>query len=288
MVNGRQIAIQGGIFKTAKLCHEWLEDLDSPTTFIEELGRSGIKADFFTFWQRLPEVEPRYSYYHEKDAVAAVPLHTYEHWWSKQIGSKTRNLVRKAQKSGVNVRVASFDQQLVQGITEIFNETPTRQGRRFLHFGKNETQVKSEMARRLDRSVFIGAFMRDELIGFIKLLDAGKYWMAVEILSKIAHRDKSPQNALLDFAVRYCCERRTPYLVYSRWISSSLGDFKRRNGFEKFELPRYVVPLSLKGKFLLGSNLYPFLAKPFLPIRLRQIGKGLRLNFYSLLSKRHL
>ena len=284
MVNGREITVEGRIFKTARLRHEWLEDVDSPDTFIDELGKSEMKVDFFTFWQRLPEVEPRYSFYHEKDDVAAVPLQTYEHWWDKQIGSKTRNLIRKAKKAGVTVGVVPFDDRLVRGITEIFNETPVRQGRRFVHFGKNEAQVRSEIGRRLDRSAFIGAFLQEELIGFIKLLDADKYSMTVEIISKIAHRDKSPQNALLDFAVRYCSEGGVPYLVYSRWINSSLGDFKRHNGFEKFELPRYMVPLSLKGKLFLNSKLYG-IVKRTVPASLARVKKSLNPRLRSFLEQ---
>jgi hypothetical protein len=285
-IAGRLVVTEGRIIKTARLAHEWLEDLDHPGAFIQQLRMSNIRADFFTFWQRLPELQPKYPFLQEKDSVAAVSLVDYDHWWNNQINSKTRNLVRKAEKSGVQIRVVPFDDQLVRGITDIFNETPLRQGRRFPHFGKDHAQVKKDMAKELDQSLFLGAFFDGELIGFIKLLDAGNYSMAVEIISKIKHRDKSPQNALLAFAIKVCCERYVAYLVYSRWIGGSLGDFKRHNGFEKFDLPRYVVPLSVKGQLLVRLHIYPFLRKQRIPPKLHQVAKSLRSKMYSLVGAR--
>jgi hypothetical protein len=37
---------------------------------------------------------------------------------------------------------------------------------------------------------------------------------------------------------------------------SSLTEFKRRNGFEKVVLPRYYIPLTLKGKIALGLGFH--------------------------------
>jgi hypothetical protein len=69
----------------------------------------------------------------------------------------------------------------------------------------------------------------------------------------IKHRDKAPTNALIAQAVRSCVERRIPYLVYRQFSygkkqRDSLSDFKQHNGFERIELPRYYVPLTLAGR----------------------------------------
>jgi hypothetical protein len=68
----------------------------------------------------------------------------------------------------------------------------------------------------------------------------------------IQHRDKAPTNALVAQAVRSCADRGIPYLVYSNFAygkkeHSGLSDFKERNGFQKFVLPRYYVPLTSLG-----------------------------------------
>jgi hypothetical protein len=76
------------------------------------------------------------------------------------------------------------------------------------------------------------------------------------ITSKIARRDLAPTNALLAEAVERCGEKEIPYLAYTYWLADGLGDFKRNNGFQKFDLPRYFVPLTRKGEFALNLGLH--------------------------------
>lgn len=111
----------------------------------------------------------------EPDAIAALPIRSYSFWWDKQIDSTVRNKVRKAQKQGIIVKLAIFDDAFVQGMTSIFNETPIRQGRRFLHYGKDFATVKKQFSRLLFREELFGAYLGDEQVGFIMLADAGRY-----------------------------------------------------------------------------------------------------------------
>ena len=59
---------------------------------------------------------------------------------------KTRNMVRKAGKKDVSIRVVGFDDKLVEGIAEIYNESPLRQGNRFRHYGKDFETLKAAHA----------------------------------------------------------------------------------------------------------------------------------------------
>jgi hypothetical protein len=176
--------------------------------------------------------------------------------WDKQIDSKTRNMVRKAEKKGVIVKPATFDDRFIQGMTAIFNETPIRQGRPFLHYGKDFETVKREFSRFLFREEIFGAYLAEELVGFIMLADAGRYAFLGQILSKIARRDLATNNALLAKAVQRCAEKGIPYLAYALWLDDGLGNFKRSNGFQRFDLPRYFVPLTQKGKLALKLGLH--------------------------------
>ena len=88
------------------------------------------------------------------------------------------------------------------------------------------------------------------------LANAGKYAMMTQILSKIAHRDKAVNNALIAKAVEICSENNIPYLVYAKWVYGTLGDFKKNNGFEKIDLPRYYIPLNIWGIIVLKLNLH--------------------------------
>jgi hypothetical protein len=190
-------------------------------------------------------------------------LSSFENWWNKQIGFKGRNKAKQAEKRGVILREVSFDDELVRGIWQIYNECPIRQGKPFSHFGKDLETVRREEVTYLESSIFIGAFLEGRLIGFVKLLcdETGTQAGLLNIVSMIAHRDKSPTNALVVEAVRACTKRNIPHLVYSNFAygnkqQDSLSDFKERNGFQRVEVPRYYVPLSRLGAAALSMGLH--------------------------------
>src|SRR5271154_3280408 len=251
IVCGRGVIVEGRACRIARLDGDKYKFLDDPEPIIAALRSSGSRIDLFTFMQKLPESTPKYDYPIEMDNLAVLPISTFEDWWTKTIGFKARNKAKQAQKKGVEIREVPFDDALAQGIWEIYNESPVRQGRRFPHHGKSLDTVRRMSATFPDSSVFIGAFLGEKLIGFIKLVaDESKTQAGMmHIVSMIQHRDKAPTNALVAQAVRSCADRQIPYLVYSNFAygkkeRSGLSDFKERNGFEKFELPRYYVPLT--------------------------------------------
>ena len=280
-INHKRIAIEGEILRIASLEQEWYEDVEDPQRLIDEARKIEPRPDILTFWQRLPDTEPKYSYSMETEAIAALPIKSYSSWWDTQIDCKTRNMVRKSQKKGVTVRMVDFDDELVRGITSIFNETPIRQGRRFLHYGKDFHTVKREFSRFLFREEIFGAYLGEELLGFIMLADAGRYAYLGQIISKIARRDLAPNNALLAKAVERCAEKGIPYLAYALWLEDGLGDFKRSNGFQRFDLPRYFVPLARKGKLALRLGFHRGW-KGAVPSHLRKPLKNLRKRWYNL------
>jgi hypothetical protein len=274
----QEIVTAGKLVRVARLEHEWYEDVTQPEELIARLRQSTNRPDVLTFWQRLPDVEPKYQYRMERDSIAALPIKTYQHWWEEQIDGKTRNMVRRAEKKGVVVRKTEFTDEFIVGMTSIFNETPIRQGKPFWHYGKDFQTVKREFGRYLFREEIFGAYVGDELIGFIMLAHAGQYAELGQIISKIAHRDKAPNNLLIAKAVERCAELGIPYLVYAKWEEATLGEFKRHHGFEKVDLPRYFVPLTLKGKIYVSLRLYRGFAGLF-PTRARRFLKLVRRRF---------
>ena len=280
-INGQRIMVEGKALRIASSEQEWYEDVEDPQTLINELRKTESRPDILTFWQRLPDTQPKYSYSMETEPIAALPIKSYSYWWDKQIDCKTRNMVRKSQKKGVTVRMVSFDDEIIRGMTSIFNETPIRQGRRFLHYGKDFETVKREFSRFLFREEIFGAYVGEELVGFIMLAYAGRYAYLGQIISKIARRDLAPNNALLAKAVERCAERGIPYLAYALWLEDGLGGFKRSNGFERFDLPRYFVPLTPKGKLALKLGFHRGW-KGAVPKHLRQPLKNLRKRWYDL------
>jgi hypothetical protein len=263
-VEERTVIVQGKWKRMARVHEEdWQagQVVKDPAAFVAQLKEKNLKADVFFFSQKPPETQPKYQYHFEWDNLAVIPLGKYEDWWEKRLPQESRKNVRRAAKRGTTVRTVALDDALIEGITEIYNETPFRQGKKFPHYGKDFATVKKEVSTLLDRSEFIGAYFEEELIGFIKLVHMGEISSILHIVSKNAHYDKRPTNALLAKAVEICCQKGAKYLVYGHYTygnkaSSPLAEFKKRNGFEKMLLPKYYIPLTLKGRLIVGLRLH--------------------------------
>ena len=265
---GRNVVMRRRLCRVAEVDGEGFKFLANPESAIAALRDSGMRADLFTFMQELPETSPLYKYPYEWDNFAVLPISTFDQWWMKQIGFKARNKAKQAENKGIVIREVPFDDALVRGIWEIYNEAPVRQGRRFPHYGKSLEAVYAMSATFLDSSVFIGAFDGERLIGFIKMTtnDAQTQAGLMHILSLISYRDKAPTNALLVQAVRSCADRRVTRLVYANFAygkktRSSLSDFKERNGFQRVNVPRYYVPLTKWGALVFRFGLHRRLAE---------------------------
>ena len=282
-IDGQTYCLSRGAATIVRLEEDWYDDVRNPMFVIAALKQSRVSADIFTFWQRLPQTEREFSFHTEWESIAALPVTTFDHWWNKQIKPETRNLVRKAQKKGVEVREAGYDDDFVRGMTEIFNEAPVRQGRRFWHYGKDFETVKQQFSRYLFREDLLGAYYQDELIGFIMLGNAGRFGVIGQIISKIQHRDKSPNNALIAKAVEMCERRGLAHLLYAYWGDGSLVNFKRHNGFEEARLPRYYVPLTRRGQLAIRAGLHRGW-KELLPESMRQRLKTLRSRWLRLVA----
>jgi len=252
-INGQTYLVNRGPATTISLEDEWFEDVHDHELVIAALKHSKtVKADLFTFWQRLPDLEPKHKKYHlEWEEIAALSVTTYDHWWNNQIKSRVRSLIRKSEKEGITVKETQYDDEFVRGLTAIFNESPIRQGRKFWHYGKDFETVKKQFSRYIFREHMIGAYYQGEMIGLIMLGHAGNFGLTGQIISSLKHRDKSPNNALVAKAVEACEKLKLGHLCYLFWSEDSLAEFKRRCGFEKMKAPRYFVPLTAKGKLAL-------------------------------------
>jgi hypothetical protein len=267
------IAISGWLLRIASIKDEpWQTNcVSDPNPIIAALKATKPCPDIFTFSQRLPDTETKHDFYFEYDNVAAIRISSYENWLKHQIKPNARNKVRKAEKNGISTRVVPFEDALVKGISTLYNETSIRQGKLFWHFGKNIETVRRENATYLDKSEFVGAFLNNELVGFLKMVYVGSYAEVMQIVSLIGHRDKAPTNALVAKAVEICAAKGLSHFVYSNFVygnkgDDSLSEFKRSNGFEKIDIPRYFISLTPKGRIALSLRLHRPLSS-FLPRR---------------------
>jgi len=245
-----------GFARIARDVREYEKDIVPTSRFIEKLVDIGI--DVFTFIERkwcctIPK--PSNAWVRTEDNIALLHVTTYDEWW-KKIGDKTRNRARKAEKSGVKIDVVEPSEKLAEGIWRIYNETPIRQERSFLHYGISKDAVKRNVLFA-ENCTFIGAHLQDELIGFITLVHGDNITLISQMLSLQEHRDKLANNALIAKAIETCVKRRIRWVMCGRMGNHpSLDEFKEKNGFVKFDLPRYYIPITKKGQIATKLKLH--------------------------------
>ncbi len=267
-IGRKRLIVSGRFVRIARLADEWYDDIGDPEIVIDSLRTNSPRPDLLTFWQRLPEVEPIYQYYLETEAISALPLKDFKHWWEKQIKTDTRKKAKRPEKRGVEIKVVELDDDFVRGVMAVFNETPIRRGRPFRHYGKDFDSLKELLSRDLSQSKFIGAYYERVLVGLVKLVYAeGRFANPGLIVSKIAFRSKYVNNALLAKAVEVCTQDEIPYMTYTHWRRGSQAEFLARNGFEKTLMPRYWVPLTSKGATALRLGLHRNI-RTYIPERL--------------------
>lgn len=293
-IDGRTVITTGKWLKLAAVRHEELVEGDTvadPDAFVSRLKESGLKADLFTFAQRLPEEKPKYSFFTEWENAASIPITSFSHWWKERAEYSIRKAVNRAKKLGVEVRVTEFNDDFVGAICRIYGETPVRQGKAFWHYKKDFQAIKRELGTYLDRSVFLGAYCEGELIGSMKLTYVDSTATITQIFSSQKHFEKRPNNALVAKAVEFCESEGKSHFIYGSYVyndANTLTEFKRRNGFESVPLPRYFIPITLKGKVALKLGFHRGIAantpKPVLRqfLKLRRIWSERRLKAVSM------
>jgi len=289
-INGTYIIVKGRWLRVAHvLDEEWLEeDLENPELCIQTLKNhesASLRADLFAFSQTLPATNPKYSYPMELESVAAIRLTSFKDWWDK-LPQVTRKNVRRAEKRGVVTKVTEFDDDLVRDIVELTKDSPIRQGKRFAHYGKTFEQVKKDQSTFLGRCDFICSYSEKELIGMVKIIYRGKIATVLQFLPKTSQQDKRPANALIAKMVEICEAKGISHIIYGLYNygnkrDSSLLEFKIRNGFEEFLVPRFYVPLTAMGALYFKLKLHRGLVG-VLPNGLISTAVRLREKWYSL------
>jgi hypothetical protein len=243
-------------FKVASDTKEYARDVIPTDDFIKKLGERGI--DVFTFierkWCNSIRNPPRL-WLGTEDNIALLQVTTFDEWW-KTIGKKTRNMVRKAEKSGVKTEVVEPSEELAEGIWKIYNETPIRQEREFPHYGI-QLQAVINGIRLSQNCIYVGAYFQEEFVGFIQLVHGHDVALISQILSLQKHWDKAVNNALIAKAIEFCANKKIRWIMYGRMGNHpSLDKFKQSNGFSRFPVTRYYVPITKKGRIATKMGLH--------------------------------
>src|SRR6266699_5149740 len=286
----RTVVVTGKLIRTAEVKDEEVVEgvlIEDPDAFITKLKESKLQADVFTFAQRPPETTPKYYYHWEWDNWAAIATASFKDWW-EHLPQVSRKNVRRSARRGVVVKVIPFDDDLVKGVHRIYNSIRVRDGRLFWYYGQDVDSVRRGLTTYLERSDFIGAYLGDELIGFLKMVYVDDTATIFHIISMDEHYDKRPQNALIAKAAEVCEQKAIAHLIYGKFIygnkrRSSLVEFKRRNGFQQVNFPRYYIPLTLRGYLFVRLRLYRGFGG-LLPEPILQVALSCRTWYYKRIS----
>lgn len=216
---------------------------------LRELKQKGV--DIFTFIERgwcFDIFDPPTYWVRAPDNVALLCFDSYQDWLRSVIKKTRHNPVKRAEKKGIKTTLVEPTEKFAEGMWQIYNETPIRQGRSFPHYGVSLETIKKGVLS-LSNAVYIGAYFQDELAGFIQLYFGDNVAIISQILSLTKHFDKNVNKALVAKTVETCASRNVHFLIYARMGNHpTLDKFKEENGFTKFQITRYYIPLTRKGK----------------------------------------
>jgi hypothetical protein len=264
-IGGRRLVARGKRLRIATIRGDEMaeRELENPMLYINELkggSNQTLKADIFSFVQKLPATLPRYAYPMEWESVAAIHLGGFKQWW-EALPQETRKNVRRSEKRGLVVKTREFDRDLIEGIRDINDESPLRQGMRNPYYGKSVEETKELYGEFIGRCDFICAYSGEELVAFLHLVYRGDVASILNLTTKASHFDKRPANALVAKAVEVCEQRGISYVTYGLYNygnkrNSPLLQFKIRNGFEEIRVPRFYVPLTAWGAICVKLKLH--------------------------------
>jgi hypothetical protein len=293
-VNGDKLLTRGKWLKIAWVRGEEMREteLSDPELYLMALKsreNNAVKADIFSFTQKLPSTHPKYRYYMERESIAAIPLLSYEKWWDS-LPQETRKNVRRSQKRGVEVRIKDFDEDLIEGLRGVNDDSPMRQGGRNAYYGLSPEETRDRYSEFVGRCDFICAYYGEEMIGFLHLIYRGEVAAILNLTTKPSHFDKRPANALMAKAVEICDARAISHLSYGLYNygnkrDSSLKEFKIRHRFEEILVPRYFVPLTLWGRLCMKAKFHRGLIG-ILPPSIISAGLRARTLWFSLKSSK--
>jgi hypothetical protein len=245
-------------FRIANDSREYLTALVPTEKSIEKFKER--KIDIFTLIERkwCSEIpNPPGSWIKAKDNVGLLRVTSYDQWLKDVVKRTRHNMVRKAEKDGIKTEIVLPNEEFAVGAWKIYNETPIRQNRAFPHYGVSLESVKQGIFTS-ENCTFIGAYLQDELVGFVQMAQGDNVAILSQLLSMQKHWDKPINNALIAKAVQVCETKNIRWLMYGRMETAhpSLDSFKRHNGFSRFPLSRFYIPLTDKGKIAIKLGLH--------------------------------
>ena len=237
------------------ICQHWFETLD-------DVQRRHPKKDFGRTNVALPigGQDVPATIYHAQPAMLRIPDSLTD--YLAQIGDKSRNMIRKAQRGGYAYRDVDPDRYL-DDILDIRTSDPLRQGKEIPEYFKvrptsaYDQPFNSTCAYHGD--AFYGVFKEDRLVAYATIFFYGELGQVNHILGHKDHLNEGVMNLLVSSMVGSIIEQRPwvraiNYLYREHDVQTGIGLFKKSMGFHpenvvvtqsEFDLHRHFAALSL-------------------------------------------
>jgi hypothetical protein len=156
------------------------------------------------------------------------------------VGPKTRNVIRKAAKSGYVCREFIWNEHLDE-IYEVNTSTDTRQGEPMHGWYREPVEPREESPRKK----YYGAFRENRLRGYLHLVLSGDFGFVRHFMGHAEHLAGGVMNGLISWTVeQHAGDPTIAWLKYGAFATEAEGmsAFKRHAGFAPYatflNLPR--------------------------------------------------
>lgn len=194
-----------------------------------------LKNILFNSFSGILRIEKQGFYFHPI-AVIAVP--DVMDKYLKDIGAKSRNMNKKAEKNAISYKVFDWNEKLDE-IYEINTSSFNRQGREMDESYRAYPQTIEYPLEKEYSIVHMGTFVEDKLVGYVELYIYGNFAMINRILGHKEYLRFGVMNLMIKACVEYAMKNSIEYINYltmQNRKNNSLSAFKKRVGFREYSL----------------------------------------------------
>ena len=169
-------------------------------------------------------------------AIIAVPMKIDQ--YLKDIGPKSRNMNKKAEKNSISCEIFNWNEKLKE-VYEINRSSKKRQGREMDSSYQEYPKEIIYLNEDDFRIIHIGSFLEERLIGYIELYIYGNFAMVNRILGHKEYLKFGIMNLMIKSCVEYSIDKNISYINYltmQNRENNSLSAFKHRVGFREYSL----------------------------------------------------
>lgn len=205
--------------------------------FDEFCSKNNIVAEFIRFHPLLKNetiFKKDISVLHNRTTVCLKLQQSEDELWKKQIISKNRNVIRKAEKNGLTVQ---FEEDL-ESFIKIYEETMSKvNASDYYYFSKEYYKSMQDLD-----NTYISINFGEKIIAtaiFMKYGDYFHYHLAGSLKEYLKY---SPNNLLLWSAIKYANENEYKIMHFGGGLSDSVDDnlFKFKKSFSKDTCDFYI------------------------------------------------